>query len=46
MEGRIGNECFVGSGVIIREGVKIGDRSIIASGQVVMNDLPPKTFLK
>ena len=42
----IGNECFVGSGVIIREGVKIGDRSIISSGQVVMNDLPPKTFLK
>lgn len=38
---KIGNDCFIGTRSIICKGVSIGDRSIIAAGSVVVNDVPP-----
>lgn len=50
----IGNDVFIGTRCIINKGVKIGDRSIIASGSVVSKSIPadeiwggnPAKFLK
>lgn len=37
----IGNDVWIGHGVIILSGVKIGSGSIIAAGSVVTKDVPP-----
>ena len=37
---RIGNDCWLGGGVIVCPGVTIGDRCIIAAGSVVTRDIP------
>jgi maltose O-acetyltransferase len=37
----IGNNCFLGDSVIVLPGVKIGANSIIGSGAVVCQDIPP-----
>ena len=37
----IGNEVFIGHDVKILKGVSIGDRSVIASGSVLVSDVPP-----
>lgn len=37
----IGSDVWIGYGVIIIAGVKIGDGSIIAAGAVVTHDVPP-----
>ena len=37
----IGDDVFIGTRSIICKGVRIGDRSIIAAGSVVVNDIPP-----
>lgn len=37
----IGNDCWIGSQVLIKGGVKIGDGSVVASGSVVTKDVPP-----
>lgn len=37
----IGNDVWVGYGVIILSGVNIGDGSIVAAGSVVTKDVPP-----
>ncbi|MDD3410724.1 MAG: sugar O-acetyltransferase [Eubacteriales bacterium] len=36
----IGENCWIGAGVIIVPGVTIGDRSVIGAGSVVTRDIP------
>lgn len=36
----IGNNCWLGGGVIVCPGVTIGDRAIIGAGAVVTHDIP------
>lgn len=36
----IGEDCWLGGGVIVCPGVRIGDRSIVAAGSVVTRDIP------
>ena len=36
----IGNDCWLGAGVIICPGVTIGDRCVIGAGSVVVKDIP------
>lgn len=36
----IGEDCWLGGGVIVCPGVRIGARSIIAAGSVVVHDIP------
>lgn len=40
----IGNDVWVGYGVIIMSGVKIGDGAIIAAGSIVVKDVEPYTI--
>ncbi len=37
----IGENCFIGTGAIIRYGVTLGEGSVVASGSVVVKDVPP-----
>lgn len=37
---RIGNNCWLGAGVIVMPGVAIGDNSVIGAGSVVTKDIP------
>jgi acetyltransferase-like isoleucine patch superfamily enzyme len=37
---QIGNDVWVGAGVIILKGVKIGDGAIVGAGAVVTDDVP------
>ena len=37
---RIGNNCWLGAGVIVMPGVTIGDNSVIGAGSVVTKDIP------
>lgn len=37
---RIGNDCWIGYGVIILSGVTIGDGAVVAAGAVVTKDVP------
>lgn len=37
----IGNDCWIGTGVSILDGVTIGDGCVIAAGAVVNKDVPP-----
>ena len=36
----IGDQVWLGAGVIVNPGVTIGDRAVIASGSVVTRDIP------
>lgn len=36
----IGEDCWLGGGVIVCPGVRIGDRCIVAAGSVVTRDIP------
>ena len=36
----IGEDCWLGAGVVVCPGVTIGDRSIIGAGSVVVKDIP------
>lgn len=37
----IGNDCWIGANVVIRNGVTIGNGAIVAAGSVVIHDVPP-----
>lgn len=37
---RIGNNCWLGAGVIVMPGVTIGDNCVIGAGSVVTKDIP------
>ncbi len=37
----IGNDVWIGAGVVVLRGVKIGDGAIVAAGAVVTKDIPP-----
>ena len=37
---RIGNNCWLGAGVLVMPGVSIGDNSVIGAGSVVTKDVP------
>ena len=40
----IGNNCWIGAGVIVLAGVTIGDNSTIGAGSVVIKDIPPHSL--
>lgn len=37
---RIGNNCWLGAGVVVLPGVTIGDNSVIGAGSIVTKDIP------
>ncbi len=37
---KIGNDCWIGAGVFVRNGVTIGDGAVIGAGSVVLGDVP------
>ncbi len=41
---RIGDDCWLGGGVIVCPGVTIGDRCVIGAGSVVTKDIPPDSL--
>ena len=41
----IDDDVFIGAGVIIMDGVKIGKHSVIGAGSVVTKDVPPYTVV-
>lgn len=42
---RIGEDCWIGGGVIICPGVNIGDRVVIGAGSVVTRDIPDDSIV-
>ena len=42
---RIGNDCWLGGGVIVCPGVTIGDRCVIGAGSVVTKDIPDDSLV-
>jgi len=38
---RVGNDVYIGPGVVVLKGVQIGDRAFIEPGSVVTRDVPP-----
>lgn len=41
---KIGNNVWIGSGVIILKGVVVGDNSVIAAGSIVKESIPNNTL--
>lgn len=41
----IEDDCWIGSGVIILDGVTIGHGSVIGAGTLVLKDIPPKAIV-
>lgn len=41
----IGHHCWIGTGAIVLQGVKIGDGAVIAAGAVVTKDVKPWTVV-
>lgn len=42
---RIGNDCWIGTRVIILPGVELGDQCIVAAGAIVTHSFPSKCIL-
>ena len=42
---RIGEDCWIGGGVIICPGVNIGDRVVVGAGSVVTRDIPDDSIV-
>ncbi len=42
---RIGDDCWIGTGVIIMPNIKIGQGAIIGAGSVVTKDVPASTIV-
>jgi len=40
----IGNNCWLGAGVIVCSGASIGENCVIGAGSVVTKNIPPNTF--
>jgi acetyltransferase-like isoleucine patch superfamily enzyme len=38
---RIGDDCWLGAGVIVVDGATVGDHSVVGAGSVVTGDVPP-----
>ncbi len=43
---RIGNNTWIGAGVLVYPGIKIGDGCVIAAGEIVTDDVPDNHILK
>ncbi|WP_084502722.1 CatB-related O-acetyltransferase [Microbacterium indicum] len=43
--GRIGNDVWIGAHCVIKSGITVGDGAVIASGAVVVKDVPPYTIV-
>ena len=41
----IGNNVWIGAGVIITKGVSIGNNAVVAAGSVITKDIPPNVIL-
>jgi acetyltransferase-like isoleucine patch superfamily enzyme len=41
----IGDDVWLGTGVLVLKGVTVGDRSIVAAGSVVTRDVPPDVIV-
>ncbi len=42
----IGNNCWLGSNVVILKGVKVGNNSVVGAGEVVSRNIDSNTLLK
>ena len=42
---KIGNDVWIGAGVVILPGITIGDRSVVGAGSIVTRDVPPDTVV-
>ena len=43
---RIGNNCWIGSNVVILKGASIGDNCVISAGTVISSVVPEKTIVR
>ncbi len=41
----IGEDCWLGGGVVVCPGVNIGDRCVVAAGSVVISDIPDDSLV-
>ena len=42
----VGRRTFIGSGVVVKEGISIGDDVVVAAGQTVLRDVPNGALVK
>ena len=42
---QIGNDVWIGAGVVIRRGISIGDGAVVGAGAVVTDDVPPYAIM-
>ena len=42
----MGNSCIFGTGIFIENDVTIGDNVLVASGSIIVNDVPSNSMLR